>query len=264
MGLPLFSAHTDPGPSFFQFASDTGLAPSVASGGAESAHATTVIAVRYVGGVVMVSDRQATGNYIASRDVRKIEAADHFTALAISGSAARGIEFLRMAQLSFEHYEKMTDTALSLEGKANYLSPIIQRNNLSTPLVILPILAGWDPNRQVGRIFEYDGAGGCYERLDFATIGSGSPFAESALRLGFRSDLGHEDALELGALALYEAGDNDPSTGGPDFVRNLFPIIVTVDVNGFAEMPTADVAERFRAINERRTESHGVAGGSLR
>ena len=264
MGLPLFSAHADPGPSFFQFAHDTGLAPSFASVGAELAHATTVIAVRYVGGVVMVSDRQATGNYIASRDVRKIEAADHFTALAISGSAARGIEFLRMAQLSFEHYEKMTDTALSLEGKANYLSPIIQRNNLSTPLVILPILAGWDPHRQVGRIFEYDGAGGCYERLDFATIGSGSPFAESALRLGFRSDLNHEDALELGALALYEAGDNDPSTGGPDFVRNLFPIIVTLDANGFAEMPTVDVAERFRAINERRTESRGLAGGSLR
>ena len=33
-------------------------------------------------------------------------------------------------------------------------------------------------------------------------------------------------AVELGALAMYEAGDNDPSTGGPDFVRNLFPMIV--------------------------------------
>ena len=264
MGLPLFSAHSDPGPSFFQYAREVGLAMTYESTCSESPHATTVIAVRYVGGVVMVSDRQATGNYIASRDVRKIEAADRFTALAISGSAARGIEFLRMAQLSFEHYEKMTDTALSLEGKANYLSPIIQRNNLGSPLMILPILAGWDPIRQIGRIFEYDGAGGCYERLDFATIGSGTPFAESALRLGFRSDLNLEDALELGALALYEAGDNDPSTGGPDFVRNLFPIIVTLDANGFAELPTIEVAERFGAINERRTESRGLAGGSLR
>ena len=264
MGLPFFNVHSDPGPSFFQYAWQTGLTSAPQSTGAEPRHATTVIAVRYVGGVVMVSDRQATGNYIASRDVRKIEAADRYTALAISGSAARGMEFLRMAQLSFEHYEKMTDTALSLEGKANYLSPIIQRNNLSSPLMILPILAGWDPNRQIGRIFEYDGAGGCYERLDFATIGSGTPFAESALRLGFRSDLNLEDALELGALSLYEAGDNDPSTGGPDFVRNVFPIIVTIDANGFTELPTVDVADRFRAINERRTESRGLAGGSLR
>ena len=79
-----------------------------------------------------------------------------------------------------------------------------------------------------------------------------------------REDLDREGALELGALALYEAGDNDPSTGGPDFVRNIFPMMVVVDVNGFQELPAAEVGERFRLINERRTESRGVAGGSLR
>src|ERR1700679_2211719 len=144
MGLPLFSASDDPGPSFFHFAQSSGLTPPVSSASATSAHATTVIAVRYDEGVVMVGDRQATGNYIASRDVRKIEPATRYTALAISGSAARGIELLKIAQLSFEHYEKMTDSSLSLEGKANYLSPIIQRNNLSTPFLVLPLLAGWD------------------------------------------------------------------------------------------------------------------------
>ena len=263
MGLPLFDAQSDPGPSFFRYADLAGLTNYDADG-TRSPHATTVIAVRYQGGVVMVGDRQATGNYIASRDVRKIEAADRFTALAISGTAARGMEFIRMAQLSFEHYEKMTDSALSLEGKANYLSPIIQRNNLTTPLVVLPLLAGWDAGHRVGRIFEYDGAGGCYERSDFATIGSGSPFAEGALRLGFRSDLDLESALDLGALAVYEAGDNDPSTGGPDFVRHIYPMMVTITEEGFRELPVDDVAARFRAINDRRTQSAGVAGGSLR
>lgn len=264
MGLPLYGPGDDPGPSFFRYAEDAGLNWLGAAGESAAPHATTVIAVRYVGGVVMVGDRQATGSYIASRDVRKIEAADAFTAIAISGTAARGIEFIRMAQLSFEHYEKMTDATLSLEGKANYLSPIIQRNNLSTPLLVLPLLAGWDPSYKVGRIFEYDGAGGCYERLDFATIGSGSPFADNTLRLGFRSDLDLEAALELGALALYEAGDNDPATGGPDFVRNLYPMMVTLDEQGFRELATDDVAARFRAINERRTQSGGLAGGTLR
>lgn len=264
MGLPLFSAHADPGPSFWNFAESVGLGPILASASTDAPHATTVVAVRYVGGVVMVGDRQATGNYIASRDVRKIEPADRFTALAISGSAARGIELLKFAQLSFEHYEKMTDTALSLEGKANYLSPIIQRNNLTSPLPVMPLLAGWDASNRVGRIFEYDGAGGCYERLDFATIGSGTPFAEGALRLGFRADLDREGALELGAIALYEAGDNDPSTGGPDFVRQIFPMMVTIDEGGFQELDASEVGERFRVINERRSVSRGVAGGVLR
>jgi proteasome beta subunit len=264
MGLPLFSAHSDPGPSFFHYAEAAGLTTQSGMGEHQSAHATTVIAVRYVGGVVMVGDRQATSSYIASRDVRKIEPADFYTALAIAGTAARGMEFIRMAQLSFEHYEKMTDSALSLEGKANYLSPIIQRNNLTTPLLVIPLLAGWDPSHHAGRIFEYDGAGGCYERLDFATIGSGSPFAESALRLGFRSDLDLEGALDLGALALYEAGDNDPSTAGPDFVRSLFPMMVTVSEGGFNELSTSEVESRFRVINDRRTQSGGIAGGTLR
>jgi hypothetical protein len=40
--------------------------------------------------------------------------------------------------------------------------------------------------------------------------------------------------------------------------------MVVVDVNGFQELPAAEVGERFRLINERRTESRGVAGGSLR
>lgn len=264
MGLPLFSPHQDPGPSFLSLTAALGLTPDWTPTGTDMPHATTVVAVRYLEGVVMVGDRQATGAYIASRDVKKIGAADHFTGLAISGSAARGVELLKFAQLSFEHYEKMTDTILSLEGKANYLSPIIQRNNLSSPLPVLPLLAGYDPSQRSGRIFEYDGAGGCYERLDFSTIGSGSPFAEGTLRLGFRADLDLEGALELAALALYEAGDNDPSTGGPDFVRGIYPMMVVLDAAGFRELPADEVGERFRRINERRAESRGVAGGALR
>ena len=201
---------------------------------------------------------------MANRDVRKIEAADRYTALAISGSAARGLEFIRLAQLSFEHYEKMTDSSLSLEGKANYLSPLIQRNNLTTTLVVLPLLAGWDLAHQTGRIFEYDGAGGCYERLDFSVIGSGSPFADSTLRLGFRPDMTRDDALALAALAIYEAADNDPSTGGPDFVRNIFPMMVTLTSEGFRELDQETAASTFRLINDRRAESGGVAGGTLR
>ena len=86
-------------------------------------------------------------------------------------------------------------------------------------------------------------------------IGSGSPFAESTLRLGFSADLDRDDALALGALAIYEAGDNDPSTGGPDFVRNIFPMMVTISSDGFRELDSDDVAERFR-VDQR--PSHAV------
>ena len=124
MGLPLFDAVSDPGPNFYELISASGHQPFTGGTHDEQIHATTVIAVRFREGVVMVADRQATAQYVASRDIRKIEAADKFTAMAISGSAARGIQFIRIAQLSFEHYEKMTSSVLSLEGKANFLSPL--------------------------------------------------------------------------------------------------------------------------------------------
>jgi hypothetical protein len=41
-------------------------------------------------------------------------------------------------------------------------------------------------------------------------------------------------------------------------------MIVTISDEGFQELEHDDVARRFRVINERRTQSRGVAGGSLR
>jgi hypothetical protein len=41
-------------------------------------------------------------------------------------------------------------------------------------------------------------------------------------------------------------------------------MMVTITSEGFQELDNDDIAARFRAINERRTQSGGVAGGTLR
>ena len=215
----------------------------------------------------MVGDRQATAGYIASRDVRKIEEADHFTAIAISGTAARGIEFIRIAQLSFEHYEKMTDTALSLEGKANYLSPIIQRNNLSSPLIVMPLLAGWDveppgrPGLRVRRRRRLLRAHSTSRRSARARPSPRTPCVWASAPTSTS-----RPRSTCGALALYEAGDNDPATGGPDFVRNLFPMMVTRRTpRDSAKLAADDVAAALpRDQRAPNASPAGVAGGTLR
>ena len=73
-----------------------------------------------------------------------------------------------------------------------------------------------------------------------------------------------QEALELASLAIYEAADNDPSTGGPDFVRNIYPMMVTLTSEGFRELDQDTAKTIFQAINDRRTQSGGVAGGTLR
>jgi proteasome beta subunit len=54
---------------------------------AVSAHATTIVALRCEGGVVMAGARRATmGNYISSRDIEKVFAADAYSLVGIAGT----------------------------------------------------------------------------------------------------------------------------------------------------------------------------------
>ena len=63
---------------------------SVHTGMAEQLpHGTTIVALKYPGGVVIAGDRRSTqGNMIAGRDVKKVYITDDYTAPGIAGTAA--------------------------------------------------------------------------------------------------------------------------------------------------------------------------------
>ena len=268
MALPLFDPSTDPGPDFTALVQRTGATLPVLDGSELNlAHATTVVALKFADGVIMAGDRRATaGNTIAHRAVEKVFPADRHSAVAISGTAAMADEMVRLFQVQLEHYEKVEGVALSLEGKANQLAQMV-RGHLPMAMqgfVVVPLFCGFDTQRQTGRIFTYDAAGGRYEETDFQTTGSGGRDARQTIKLGFREDLSREEAIELAVLALYEAADSDSATGGPDLVRGIFPIVATVTEAGYEEVATEEIAERFEAAIERRRAGGGNAGGSLR
>ena len=56
-------------------------------------------------------------------------------------------------------------------------------------LSVVPLFAGYDLDRQLGRIFSYDVTGGCYEEHDHHSVGSGSLFARGALKKLWRPGL---------------------------------------------------------------------------
>jgi proteasome beta subunit len=109
--LPTFPAGGDPGSSFSELISRTGLrAPAPVSGNGELTltHATTIVAVRYNDGVVMAGDRRATaGNVIAHRTMDKVFPADRYSGVSISGVAGLAAEMVKMFQLELEHFEKV-------------------------------------------------------------------------------------------------------------------------------------------------------------
>jgi proteasome beta subunit len=230
-------------------------------------HGTTIVTVTYPGGVVMGGDRRATaGNMIAQRDIEKVFRADEYSAIAIAGTAGIGIEVVRLFQVELEHYEKMEGRTLSLEGKANRLATMV-RGNLGMALqglVVVPLFAGYDEERDGGRIFSYDAAGGRYEEHEFHSIGSGSVFARGALKKLWRPDLSEEEAVLASLQALYDAADDDSATGGPDLTRRIFPVIAVVTADGYRRLPEDRVRELVEEMIEARMRAPGGPPAPLR
>jgi len=253
--IPTFSTSDDPGPDFANLLRSQGLSPTVPEGPASAAgaipHGTTVVAIRYADGVVMAGDRRATsGNLISHRSIEKVFPADRWSGVAIAGAAGPAMEMVKLFQLQLEHYEKVEGQALSLEGKANQLSQMV-RSHLPAAmqgLAVVPLFAGYDVRRGIGRLFQYDVTGGRYEENDYATSGSGGLHAATVVKLSFVDGLDRGATLDLALRALITAADEDSATGGPDPVRGIWPVIATIDAEGFTRVADEELAERFATI----------------
>lgn len=234
------------------------LVPTAATGVAPLPvpHATTIVAITYAGGVLMAGDRRATmGNVIASRHIEKVFPADRYSVLGIAGTAGIAIDLTRLFQVELEHYEKIEGTLLSLDGKANRLGAMI-RGNLPMALqglAVVPLFAGFDTTAGVGRLFSYDVTGGRYEEREHHTVGSGSVFARGALKKLWRPNLTEDEAVSVAVESLYDAADDDSATGGPDPVRQLWPVIFTVNRSGARRVPDAKLAAVAGNIIDVRT-----------
>ncbi len=267
MALPLFPPTEDPGPDFSALLRRSGLEAFGPTDRELTSvrHATTVVALRFSEGIVMAGDRRATeGHAIAHRAMEKVFPADRYSAVAIAGAAGFAVEMVRLFQTQLEHYEKVEGVTLSLEGKANQLAQMV-RGHLPLAmqgLAVVPLFAGYDTARRVGRIFTYDVTGGHYEEADFQATGSGGRDARTTIKLGFRDGLSRDDAVELAVQALYEAADEDSATGGPDLVRGIYPLVAVVTERGYEEVPEAEVAERFGALLARKRSVREAAGGT--
>ncbi|WP_409429200.1 proteasome subunit beta [Mycobacterium sp. SMC-11] len=224
-------------------------------------HGTTIVALKYPGGVLIAGDRRSTqGNMIAGRDVQKVYVTDEYTATGIAGTAAIAVEFARLYAVELEHYEKLEGVPLTFAGKVNRLSTMV-RGNLGAAmqgLVALPLLAGYDIDaddpQTAGRIVSFDAAGGWnVESEGYQAVGSGSLFAKSSIKKLYNQITDADTALRVAIEALYDAADDDSATGGPDLVRGIYPTAVTIDADGAVDIAEERIAELARVVVESRT-----------
>jgi proteasome beta subunit len=214
-------------------------------------HGTTVLGMKFEGGVVFAGDRRATEGYaIADERMEKVFAADDLSAIAIAGVAGQAGEIVRLFQLELEHYEKITGDRLSLEGKANRLGQMIRGNFplALQGLVVVPLFGGYDERRAEGRIFYYDATGGRWEEDDFHATGSGGRPAKSSLKKRWRPGLSRDEAIRVAVEALLDASQEDAATGGADPARGIFPIVLVVTREGVTRVEDDEVRAAYEDV----------------
>jgi proteasome beta subunit len=223
---------------------------------AQPPHGTTILALKYLEGVIVAADRQATEGYqIASRHIEKVYKADDYSVIAIAGAAGPCIDMVKLFQVELEHYEKLEGDVLALEGKANKLAQMVRQNLPAAfqGLIVIPILAGYDARKNEGRILKYDVTGGRYEEGDFYATGSGGKDARNTLKKFFRSDMTREEAMRLVLEALLDASEEDVATGGPDPVRGIYPSVKLVAQTGTSDLPEEEIRQVCELLlSERR------------
>jgi proteasome beta subunit len=242
---------------------------AVGSGGAPGPsdalpHGTTIVALKFPGGVLIAGDRRSTqGNMIAGRDVKKVYVTDDYTATGIAGTAAIAVEFSRLYAVELEHYEKVEGVPMTFAGKVNRLA-IMVRGNLGAALqgfVALPLLVGYDlddpDSQRAGRIVSFDAAGGWNIEIEgYQSVGSGSVFAKSSIKKLYSRVSDAESGLRVAVESLYDAADDDSATGGPDLVRGIYPTAVIIGAEGAEDVSEARIAELAREVVESRSRAN--------
>lgn len=227
-------------------------------------HGTTVVGLKFAGGVVFAGDRRATEGFaIADDKMEKVFPADDLSAIAIAGAAGQASEIVKLFQLELEHYEKITGDRLSLEGKANRLAQMIRGNFplALQGLVVVPLFGGFDERRNEGRIFYYDATGGRWEEEDFHATGSGGRPAKSSLKKRWRPGMDRAEAIRVAVEALVDASEEDVATGGPDPARGIYPSVVAVTEAGAQTVDVDEIRTAYEAVVAESTGPTGSESG---
>jgi proteasome beta subunit len=82
-------------------------------------------------------------------------------------------------------------------------------------------------------------------------------FARGALKKLHEPAADVAGAIRTAVEALYDAADDDSATGGPDLVRRIYPVVVSITAEGAVRHPDEEVAEVTAAVVNARTARPG-------
>lgn len=239
-----------------QFADLVGYAPTPQT---SETHGTTVLALRFDEGVILVADRRATvGNLIMYEHAEKILPLDARTVVAVSGAYARSLEVSRYLRHAFKYYERLNLVEISTEGKLMEISKALQGNLPAAAEGIglfLPIAGVYDPQSDTFGVYFFDAAGARFQSSDYACAGSGSERIRGIFEYLIRTKgpwatQSRDEVLEAALTMLDIAADLDSATGG---FRKILPSVCVLTREGarnYADEQLRPLVERILKTSE--------------
>ena len=225
--------------------------------------ATTILAFKFSGGVLVAGDRRATaGNTVVYDKADKVLEIDRHSIMAIAGVPATAWEMARVLEHSFQFFRRTQLQEMSVDGKVRALSKLL-RDNFGFVMqgvgVVVPIFATYDASAEpAARLYFYDAMGANFEVTDYAATGSGSPAVRGVLyyenNWGPKPlvELNEDDAVTVALRALDTAAEADTATGGVDRSGKIFPVLKVVSKDGITTLPDHHIAELFhRGVGRR-------------
>src|SRR3954447_25065962 len=233
------------------------MSPVASLANVPQTQATTILAFKFQGGVLVAGDRRATaGNTVVYDRADKVLEIDRHSIMAIAGVPATAWEMARVLEHSLEYFRRTQLQEMSVDGKVRALSQLL-RDNFGFVMqgigVVVPIFATYDPNsKREARLYFYDAMGAQFEVTDYAATGSGSPAVRGILyyenNWGKKPllKLNEDEAVTVALRALDTAAESDTATGGVDRNAKIFPVIKIVSKDGIVTLPDRQIAAVFK------------------
>lgn len=179
------------------------------------AKGTTTLAFIYQGGIVVAVDSRSTqGPFIASQSVEKVNPINEYLLATLAGGAADCQFWQRNLTIQCRMYELRNRHRISIRAASKLIANTCnyyKKYGMSMGMMMM----GFDNGEPA--LYYVDDEGSrmrASETKPKFSVGSGSTFAYGVLDSQWKFDLTDEEAIDLGAKAIYHATHRDAYSGG--------------------------------------------------
>ncbi len=196
---------------------------------------TTTIGMVCKDGVVLASESRVTmGNFISSKEGKKLYQIDDRVGMTIAGGVGDAQSLVRTITVEAKLYKMRRGKPMTIEAIATLLSNILNGNRYY-PYFVQLMVGGVD--RTGSNLYSIDALGGQIEERLATSQGSGSPIAFGVIEDRYDEKMSVDDAIDIAIRSLSSAMKRDSASG-----NQIHVIKITKD--GYAKVLEEEIKER--------------------